>query len=96
MPTAKTPIRLGRCPGWSESSQGAKVILLVLRRLIFCCAPAHVFLSLSEKLTEYGDEIKRLEDAVQQSRESGDEREKLMKREIELKVRGLRSELNIG
>ena len=28
--TAKTLIRLGRCPGWSESSLGAHVILLVL------------------------------------------------------------------
>ena len=28
--TAKTLIRLGGCPGWSESSLGAKVILLVL------------------------------------------------------------------
>ena len=39
-----------------------------------------------EKLTEYGDEIKRLEDSVQQSRESGDDREKSLKREIEMKV----------
>ena len=30
MRTAKTLIRLGRCPVWSESSLGAKVILLVL------------------------------------------------------------------
>ena len=29
-PTAKTLIRLGRCPGWSESSLGAPTILLVL------------------------------------------------------------------
>ena len=28
--TAKTPIRLGRCPGWSESNLGAQIILLVL------------------------------------------------------------------
>ena len=28
--TAETLIRLGGCPGWSESSQGAHVILLVL------------------------------------------------------------------
>ena len=28
--TVKTLIRLGGCPGWSESSLGAKVILLVL------------------------------------------------------------------
>ena len=28
--TAKTLIRLGGCPGWSESSLGTKVILLVL------------------------------------------------------------------
>ena len=28
--TAKTLIRLGECPGWSESLLGAKVILLVL------------------------------------------------------------------
>ena len=28
--TAKTLIRLGGCPGWSESSLGAKTILLVL------------------------------------------------------------------
>ena len=28
--TAKTLIRLSRCPGWSESSLGAQVILLVL------------------------------------------------------------------
>ena len=31
--TAKTLIRLGGCPGWSESSLGAQVILLVLS----CC-----------------------------------------------------------
>ena len=30
MQTAKTLIRLGRCPGWSESSLGAQVIFLVL------------------------------------------------------------------
>ena len=30
MGTANTLIRLGRCPGWSESSFGAHVILLVL------------------------------------------------------------------
>ena len=30
MRTAKIMIRLGRCPGWSESSLGAHVILLVL------------------------------------------------------------------
>ena len=30
MRTAKTLIRLGRCPGWSQSSLGAHVILLVL------------------------------------------------------------------
>ena len=30
MQTAKTLMRLGRCPGWYESSLGAKVILLVL------------------------------------------------------------------
>ena len=30
MPTAKTLIRLGGCPGWSESSLGAHIILLVL------------------------------------------------------------------
>ena len=30
MRTAKTLIRLGRCPGWSESSMGAQIILLVL------------------------------------------------------------------
>ena len=30
MRTAKTLIRLGRCPGCSESSLGAQVILLVL------------------------------------------------------------------
>ena len=30
MRTAKTLIRLGGCPGWSESSLGAQVILLVL------------------------------------------------------------------
>ena len=30
MRTAKTLIRLGGCPGWSESSLGAKAILLVL------------------------------------------------------------------
>ena len=28
--TSKTLIRLGECPGWSESSLGAKIILLVL------------------------------------------------------------------
>ena len=28
--TAKSLIRLGRCPGWSESSLGAQIILLVL------------------------------------------------------------------
>ena len=28
--TAKTLIRLGGCPGWSESSLGTKIILLVL------------------------------------------------------------------
>ena len=33
MRTAKALIRLGRCPGWSESSQGAHAILLVLS----CC-----------------------------------------------------------
>ena len=30
MRTAKTLIRLGGCPGWSESSLGAQVILLIL------------------------------------------------------------------
>ena len=30
--TAKTLIRLGGCPGWSESSQGAHASLLVLSR----------------------------------------------------------------
>ena len=30
MQTAKTAIRLGGCPGWSESSVGTNVILLVL------------------------------------------------------------------
>ena len=30
MRTAKTLIRLGECPGWSESSLGAQVIVLVL------------------------------------------------------------------
>ena len=30
MPIAKTLIWLGKCPGWSESSLGAEVILLVL------------------------------------------------------------------
>ena len=30
MRTAKTLIRLGGCPGWSESSLGAQVVLLVL------------------------------------------------------------------
>ena len=37
--TAKTTIRLGRCPGWSESSLGAQVSLLVLsccRSFFFC------------------------------------------------------------
>ena len=36
MRTATTLIRLSRCPGWSESSPGAKVILFVfvMRRLI--------------------------------------------------------------
>ena len=33
MRTGKTQIRLGGCPGWSESSLGAQVILLVLS----CC-----------------------------------------------------------
>ena len=42
MRTAKTLIRLGGCPGWSESSLGAHVILLVLscggsNRKCFCC-----------------------------------------------------------
>ena len=32
MRTAKTLIRLGGCPGWSESSLGAQVSLLVLSR----------------------------------------------------------------
>ena len=32
MPTAKTLIRLGGCPGWSESSMGAHATLLVLSR----------------------------------------------------------------
>ena len=32
MRTAKTLIRLGGCPGWSESSLGAHAILLVLSR----------------------------------------------------------------
>ena len=32
MRTAKTLIRLGGCPGWSESSLGAYAILLVLSR----------------------------------------------------------------
>ena len=30
--TAKTLIRLGGCPGWSESSLGAQIMLLVLSR----------------------------------------------------------------
>ena len=33
MQTAKSLIRLGRCPGWSESSLGVKIILFVLS----CC-----------------------------------------------------------
>ena len=35
--TSKTMIRLGGCPGWSESSLGAKIIFfgLVMRRLIY-------------------------------------------------------------
>ena len=37
--TAKTLIRLGECPGWSESLLGAQVILLV------CCAQAHIYVS---------------------------------------------------
>ena len=43
-------------------------------------------INILEKLTQYGDEIKRLEDALQQSRESSDEKERLLKREAELKV----------
>ena len=41
MRTAKTLIRLGGCPGWSESSLGAHTILLVLSRcgsVHFCCS----------------------------------------------------------
>ena len=36
--TAKTLIRLGGCPGWSESSLGEQVILLVLS----CCGSYYV------------------------------------------------------
>ena len=40
---AKTLIRLGGCPGWSESSLGAKIILLVLS----CCGSNLTFHALS-------------------------------------------------
>ena len=40
---AKTLIRLGRCPGWSESSLGAQARLLVLSCCVsFCRAAAHL------------------------------------------------------
>ena len=40
MRTAKTLIRLGRCPGWSQSLLGAQVILLVL----LCGSSSTIFL----------------------------------------------------
>ena len=39
-----------------------------------------------EKLTEYGDEIKRLEETLQQTRNSNEERERQLKRDLEMKV----------
>ena len=53
--TAKPLMRLGGCPGWSESSLGTKVILLVLSCLTyvnntdFCYFEAFYFPKLSEK-----------------------------------------------
>ena len=43
--TAKTPIRLGWLPGWSESSLGALVIFLVL--VLSCCGSNCFFCSSS-------------------------------------------------
>ncbi|XP_052280653.1 coiled-coil domain-containing protein 171-like isoform X2 [Dreissena polymorpha] len=40
---------------------------------------------LKQKLSEYGDEIKRLEESLHHARESAEERERQLKREIELK-----------
>ena len=48
--TAKTLIRLGECPGWSESSLGAQVILLV-------CHVAAQMTSLSRFLKVWGHNI---------------------------------------
>ena len=49
--TAKTLIRLGGCPGWSESSLGAHVSMLVLSRggsylLCFICIFLHAVFSI--------------------------------------------------
>lgn len=45
-----------------------------------------LFLYSIDKLSESADEIKRLEDALQQSRDSLEDRERQLKREIEQKV----------
>ena len=61
MRTVKTLIRLGRCPGWSESSLGAHAILLVLswggsyvkaQRLALISFHISLWFQLNEKNTE--------------------------------------------
>ena len=48
--TALTLIRLGECPGWSESSLGAQIILLVLS----CCGSIFIHIETTSETIAYG------------------------------------------
>ena len=51
--TAKTLIRLGWCPGWSDSSLGAQVILLVLS-----CSGSYMSHVTTKPVFRVGDELR--------------------------------------
>ena len=48
-----------------------------------------MYCNIIEKLSEFGDEIKRLEEALQHSRDSTEERERQLRTEMEAKVGAL-------
>ena len=53
MRTAKTLIRLGGCPGWSESLLGAHAIMLVLSRGGSCVCIYHLVFGINIKMSNF-------------------------------------------
>ena len=59
MQTAKTLIRLGECPGWSESSLGAQPLCW------FCLEAAHINLHFFPQ-SSYDMELQALQEMIQE------------------------------